>query len=111
MTLQAAEVVLIPFPFTDLAATKRRPVLVLRAEDPSGDFLAAAVTSQPGYSDAWQLNQEDFLEGRLPKTSWVRTTKLYTLNASVVAHRFGRLTPPAFARVQSAACTAIGCKG
>ena len=49
---QLGEVVLIPFPYTDLATAKRRPVLVLRAEDSFGDFLAAAITSQSGHRDA-----------------------------------------------------------
>ena len=82
------EVVLIPFPYTDLATTKRRPVLVLRPPDAFGDFLAAAVTSQPGHKDAIMLTQADFLEGFLPKPSYVRASKLYTLNERTVAHRF-----------------------
>ncbi len=48
MTLHPGEVVLIPFPFSDLQAAKRRPVLVLRSCDGFGDFLAAAITSQAG---------------------------------------------------------------
>lgn len=75
---QPGEVVLIPFPYTDLATAKRRPVLVLRSEDSFGDFLAAAITSQPGHEDAVTLNQDDFQESALPKVSYVRATKLYT---------------------------------
>ncbi len=103
------DVVLIPFPYTDLATTKRRPVLVLRPADAFGDFLAAAVTSQAGHEDAITLTQEDFLEGFLPKPSYVRTNKLYTLNERTVARRFGALTPTAFTRAQEAICTRLGC--
>ena len=42
---RAGDVVLLPFPFTDLSATKKRPVLLLSDEDSLGDFLALAVTS------------------------------------------------------------------
>ena len=107
---QSGEVVLIPFPYTDLATTKRRPVLVLRPADIFGDFLAAAVTSQAGHEEAISLSQTDFREGALPKTSYVRTTKLYTLNERIVVHRFGILTPEAFARAQMAICSALGCE-
>lgn len=103
------EVLLIPFPFTDLTTQKRRPVLVLRQEDTHGDFLAAAITSQPGCSDAHALNQPDFQSGRLPKPSYVRITKLYTLNQHVAISRFGALTPDAFARVHAEICTGLGC--
>lgn len=43
--LHPGEVVLIPFPYIDLATTKRRPVLVLRPSDAFGDFLIG-VTSR-----------------------------------------------------------------
>lgn len=107
---QPGEVVLIPFPYTDLATTKRRPVLVLRPPDSFGDFLAAAVTSHAGHIDALALTQTDLQEGVLPKLSFVRTTKLYTLNERVVVHRFGTLLPKAFTRFHAAICTALGCR-
>jgi len=96
------EVVLIPFPYTNLATAKRRPVLVLRPADTFGDFLAVAVTSQTGHQDAMPLTQADFQKGILPKPSYVRTSKLYTLNERIIAHRFGALTPEAFARGSAA---------
>lgn len=63
------DVLLIPFPYTDLTTSKRRPVLVLRPADAFGNFLAAAITSQPGHEDALPLYQADFQEGTLPKPS------------------------------------------
>lgn len=107
---QPGEVVLIPFPYTDLATTKRRPVLVLRSADSFGDFLAAAITSQSGHEDAVTLSQADFQEGTLPKVSYVRATKLYTLNKHIVAHRFGVLKHLAFDRTLAAICSALGCE-
>jgi mRNA interferase MazF len=104
------DVLLIPFPYADLTTSKRRPVLVLRRADSFGDFLAAAITSQPGHEDALPLDQGDFQEGILPKPSYLRTTKLYTLNRRIAASPFGRLTPGAFQRVQDTICAALGCE-
>jgi hypothetical protein len=67
------------------------------------------VTSQAGHEDAITLTQADFQEGFLPKPSYVRASKLYTLNERAVAHRFGALTPTAFTRTQTAICTVLGC--
>jgi mRNA interferase MazF len=104
------DILLIPFPYTDLTTSKRRPVLVLRHADSFGDFLAAAITSQPGHEDALPLYQGDFQEGILPKPSYLRTTKLYTLNRRIAASRFGRLTPSAFQQAQGTICAALGCE-
>jgi len=37
----AGDLVLLPFPFSDLTSAKCRPVLMLTAPDAQGDFLAA----------------------------------------------------------------------
>lgn len=80
MTLSLSDVVMIPFPFTDMKTVKRRPVLVMREVDRYGDFLAAAITSKAGHDHSITLSADDFAEGALPKASWVRADKLYTLN-------------------------------
>ena len=104
------DVLLIPFPCTDLTTTKRRPVLVPGHADFFGDILADAITSQPGHEDALPLCQGDFQEGNLPKPGYLRTTKLYTLNRRIAASRFGRLTPSAFQREHGTICAVLGCE-
>ena len=44
---ERGDLLLVPFPFSDLSATKRRPVLALTALDEYGDFIALPVTSRP----------------------------------------------------------------
>lgn len=89
MTCKRGDVALVPFPFSDLSATKRRPVLVLTDADGYGDFLAVGVTSRPHHSNAIALTEADMIEGRLPVASWVRVDRVVTLNLSVVAKVFG----------------------
>lgn len=62
------DLLLIPFPFTDLSATKRRPVLALTASDGWGDFIALPVTSRPQIDHAVSLTAADLISGsrRLP---------------------------------------------
>ncbi|MEA3277767.1 MAG: hypothetical protein U9Q81_21295 [Pseudomonadota bacterium] len=65
-----SEIVLLLFPFTDLSATKRRPVLVLKEGNAQGDFLAVQTTSQMRYRPVLSLITEDFEPGGgLPKES------------------------------------------
>ncbi|HHW75782.1 MAG TPA: type II toxin-antitoxin system PemK/MazF family toxin [Xanthomonadaceae bacterium] len=90
--LDAGSLVVLPFPFSDLRATKRRPVLLLTAPDGHGDFLAMAVTSQAGHPEAIPLNQLDMRSGTLPKASWIRTDKVVSLNRALVAKEVGRVS-------------------
>ncbi|MBU0501425.1 MAG: type II toxin-antitoxin system PemK/MazF family toxin [Gammaproteobacteria bacterium] len=107
---QPSDVVLLPFPFSDLSAHKKRPVLILKAANIQGDFLAAQITSQPGYEGALVLEQADFSIGLLPKRSFVRPDKLVTLNQSLVIQRIGMLTDAAIARIRESVCAHLDCR-
>lgn len=106
---QPSDVVLLPFPFSDLSAHKKRPVLILKAANAQGDFLAVQITSQSGYEGALMLEQDDFSIGLLPKKSFVRPDKLVTLNQSLIVQRIGILTDQAFNRIQESVCAYLEC--
>ena len=110
MTLRRGNVVLIPFPFTDHSTRKRRPVLVLTEPDEYDDFLGVAITSQPGHKDAAALLDTDFLEGTLPKPSWLRCARVYSLNRGSISGIFGQLKPEAMDRLHRAICGQLGCR-
>ena len=43
---EPGDLVLLPFPFSNLSSTKRRPVLLLTAPDALGDFVACHVAGR-----------------------------------------------------------------
>ena len=89
MICSRGDLILVPFPFTDLSSAKRRPVLVLADPDGYGDFLGVAVTSRPHHSNAIGINGQDMERGGLPTASWVRTDRVITLNILLVSKVFG----------------------
>ena len=91
MTFERGELLLVPFPFTDLSAAKRRPVLALTSPDGFGDFVAMAVTSRPQHAHAAAIAATDLAAGALPRASWIRTDRVVTLNAGLVVKRVARL--------------------
>jgi mRNA interferase MazF len=108
--LKPSDIVQIPFPFSDLTHQKLRPVLLITAPDTFGDFLAAAVTSQKGHEDAISPHDDDLVEGRLPKASWVRATRLFSLNRDTVIVTLGSFKPEAFKRIHGGICVRLGCR-
>ncbi|HOB92767.1 MAG TPA: type II toxin-antitoxin system PemK/MazF family toxin [Aquabacterium sp.] len=96
------QVVLLPFPFSDLSAQKLRPALVL-ADAGRGDWLLCQITSKP-YADpaAVEIADADFAAGGLRLTSYARPAKLFTAHASLVQAVAGELTTDAHDRVCAA---------
>ena len=109
MTPEPGDIVLIPFPYSDLSSAKKRPVLVLTPLDRHGDFIAAGITSAEQQGDAVILNTESLLSGRLPKKSWVRTDKVFTLSREIVEKRFGAVRAETFQAVMLSVCRTLGC--
>ncbi len=98
----AGEVVLVPFPFSDLSQTKLRPAVCL-ADAGRGDWVLCQITSSP-YGDprAMPLDASDFTAGGLLVASYVRPGKLFTASASLVVRSVGTLSPASLARILSA---------
>ena len=95
------DVVLIPFPFTDLSATKTRPAVVVSDsgfQRATGDFTVAMVTSIP-HTTPYDAPLADWQQANLLFPSWVRA-KLVTLNPTLVRHRPGRLSGRDLAEVE-----------
>ena len=88
--LVVGDVVVVPFPFTDLERAKRRPALVLAVLG-DGDYIFCQITSR-AWPDSVSLCPTDFTEGSLPHDSYVRPEKLYTGNQTVVLSRAGHAT-------------------
>jgi mRNA interferase MazF len=89
---ERGDILLVPFPFTDLSASKRRPVLALTAPDAYGDFIAMPVTSRPQAEHGLPIAEADLISGSLPVASWVRTNRVITLNTSLVVKTVGRVS-------------------
>ena len=88
------DVVIVPFPFSDLSAAKRRPALVLTDSelDAYGDFILAQITSQEKEdAKAISISNADFENGALRHLSNVRPNKLYTANENAVLYKAGNL--------------------
>lgn len=85
------DVVVVGFPFSDFSQLKKRPALVL-APLPGQDVVLCQITSQsPGEASAVSLEATDFLEGSLHRSSWIRPSRLFTVDASRVHYRAGQI--------------------
>ena len=104
---ERGDLLLVPFPFTDLTASKRRPVLALTPEDGYGDFIALPVTSRPQTEHAVPITAIDLTSGVLPAPSWIRTNRIVSLNTRLVIRTIGRVSETCTSRAVEQICDYI----
>ncbi len=106
---QKGDVVLIPFPFTDLTTTKTRPAVVVSVngfEKETGSFTVAMITSIP-HTTTYDYELKDWQAANLLSPSWVRA-KLVTLDPRLVRYSPGKLTNRDLTEVEKRIRLALG---
>jgi mRNA interferase MazF len=96
------DVVVIPFPFSDLTGAKRRPALVI-ANLKGNDLILCQITSKNVKDEyAIVIRDEDFKEGSLKRESNVRPNKIFTAEASIILYKVGTIKKEKIEEVISA---------
>lgn len=88
--MKKGDVVLVPFPFTDLTGTETRPAVGLVAD--GLDVTLAFVTTQTGWQTPNDLMLNPSPTNGIRKPSLVRTSKLAMIDAKLVFGKLGELS-------------------
>lgn len=85
------DIVVIPFPFSDLSGSKRRPALVL-ADLPGSDIILCQITSRFRKDKfSIEISQNDFSIGGLPVLSYIRPNRIFTADKNIILRKAGSL--------------------
>jgi mRNA interferase MazF len=110
MAFRRGDVVLVPFPFTDLSGDKTRTAVIVSGKiihQATRDVILAEITSHfsaPLRANSCLLN--DWQTAGLKKPS-VAKAVLFTLKITRILHRVGTITPPDMASVDKLLLTAL----
>lgn len=97
MPIAKGDVILVPFPFTDLSETKLRPAVVLWVDGKGQDVTLCFFSSQAidrATEDEFVILPSDpeFAQTGLKSSSKVRVARIVTLERSLLQRRLGQLS-------------------
>ena len=87
--MKKGEIVLIPFPFTDLTGNKLRPALVLLSG--KDDVTVAFITTQVRWQEPNDVILNPTKQNGLKKESLIRLAKLATIDSTLVDGILGEI--------------------
>ena len=87
------DIVLIPFPYSDLTGSKQRPALIISNSliNSSQDRICCLITSQHS-EDGIIISNDEFENGTLPFRSWVKPHRLFTINEKIIKKKLCEIT-------------------
>ena len=83
------DVVVIPFPFSDLSQSKRRPALVITSLE--GDDVILCQLTSKAIKDTYAIpiDDSDFTSGSLKQPGNIRPNRLFTADTHIILYRVG----------------------
>ena len=90
-TYNQRDIVLVPFPFSELTYAKKRPALVLASIPVRDELICMMLTSSKNIDYSVDIPIDSLAGTGLPKPTVARTSRLFTLKNSMVVKRMGQM--------------------
>lgn len=99
-TFTKGEIVLFPFPYTDLSNRKLRPCLVL-SDEMGDDILLCQITSKKIRKDQYtvEIKKDETIDGSLQIDSYIRSNMIFTSSKSQIVKNVCRIKDNKYKKV------------
>ncbi len=107
MSYKVGDIVLVKFPFTNLKGAKKRPVLIVKAQNDLNDIICFQITSNEDQSHLLRLNDGDLQESVFSMVSYVKYDKCFTINAEIIDKKIAKVTKNLLENIKTLFCDAL----
>lgn len=90
--LVKGDIVVLPFPFSDLSSSKKRPTLVLADLEGEDCILVQITSAKKQNRYTLSIKEDDCKEGSLKQESQIRTDKLFTANKILIDYKLASVS-------------------
>lgn len=108
MNYSQREIVLVPFPYSDLSTNKKRPLLIVSNNvynSKYDDVVVCVITSKKNKDDYSIVIKDENLEyGYLPEDSTIKYHKLFTISKAKIIKKFSVLNKDIFLIISKHLC-------
>jgi len=101
------DVVVTPFPFSDLTSTIKRPALIIAVLKGDDAILCQITTKNRPDPYKISLTQKDFNKRGLKINSFIMPSKIFTLRNSIILYKVGGLNNKKIKKVENVLCKII----
>lgn len=101
MRFEQGDIVQVPFPYSDLSGSKKRPVIIISNQkvNKSMNVICCVISTKPHKDDI--LIKENDLEGnQLPFTSYFKPHMIFTVNKNLIIKKLAKSKKECFNKLK-----------
>ena len=86
------DIVLIPFPYSDLTLSKQRPALIISNEkiNKMQDRICCLITTK-SHKNNLKIEKDSFEEGTLPFRSFIKPHRIFTIQENIIIKKLCKI--------------------
>lgn len=86
------DIVLIPFPYSDLSLSKKRPALIISNEkiNKMQDRICCLITTKP-HKDSLKIEINSIEKGELPFQSFIKPHRIFTIHEDIIIKKLCKI--------------------
>jgi len=93
------EIVLIPFPYSDLTGSKKRPAIIISNSNLKGQDKICSLVTSNNPERGVLIKRDSFKEGKLPFKSWVKPERIFTVESRIIIKRIAKVNKTFFEKI------------
>lgn len=101
---EQGEIIIVPFPFSDLSFIKQRPVLILSKDSDniiSEDIITCGITSNlKNIRHSVLIDSKNLSKGKIPTQSRIKLDKLFTINKQIIKKKIAKINETTMKKVK-----------
>lgn len=104
MNYSQRDIVLLPFPYSDLSGSKKRPAIVISNNNLSGKDIICCLITSHSPNDGFPIEDDSFEEGNLPFKSWIKPYRIFTIEKNSILKKLAKVKKDYYKKVFDAMC-------
>ena len=107
MNYSVGDIVLVKFPFTDLKKSKKRPVLVVKAQSHLNDIVCFQITSNSEQTNLLKIGNNDLDSSTLVLKSFIKYDKCFTINSEIIDKKIAKVKSELLTELKNLFCSEL----
>lgn len=101
MKFEQGDIILIPFPYSDLTGAKRRPAIIISNSNLKGDDKICCLITSNNIIDGILISGDSFEKGKLPFKSWVKPQRIFSIDKRLIVKKLAKINDKFYEKIKN----------